>query len=85
VAQVIPLLLMTLGIEFGSFRRVLRGPAQRAATAATVTLMSIALVFALSTLPWSGDECGEILNAWHEYLTFVSTLQAVFTGLATLV
>ena len=29
--------------------------------------------------------CGEILEAWHEYLTFVVPLQAIFTGLATLV
>lgn len=85
VAQVIPLLLMTLGIEFGFFRGTLREPAQRAATAATVTVMSVALVFALSTLPWGGDECGEILEAWHEYLTFVVSLQAVFTGLVSLV
>ncbi len=85
MAQVIPLLLLTLGIEFGYFRATLREPVQRAATAATVTLMSIALVFTLSTLPWPGDECGEILNAWHEYLTFVLSLQAVFVGLATLV
>jgi hypothetical protein len=85
VAQIIPLLLITLGIEFGFFRNTLREPAQRAATAATVALMSIGLVFALSTLPWGGDECGEILEAWHEYLTFVVSLQAIFTGLATLV
>jgi hypothetical protein len=85
VAQVIPLLLMTLGIEFGFFRGSLREPAQRAATAATVAVMSIALVFALSTLPWGGDECGEILVAWHEYLTFVVSLQAVATGLVSLV
>lgn len=85
VAQVIPLLLMTLGIEFGFFRGSLREPAQRAATAAMVAVMSIALVFALSTLPWGGDECGEILVAWHEYLTFVVSLQAVFTGLVSLV
>jgi hypothetical protein len=74
-----------LGIEFGFFRATLREPAQRAATAATVTLMSIGLVCALSTLPWGGDECGEILEAWHEYLTFVVSLQAIFAGLATLV
>jgi hypothetical protein len=85
IAEIIPLLLITLGIEFGFFRATLREPAQRAATAATVTLMSIGLVCALSTLPWGGDECGEILEAWHEYLTFVVSLQAIFAGLATLV
>jgi hypothetical protein len=51
IAEIIPLLLITLGIEFGFFRATLREPAQRAATAATVTLMSIGLVCALSTLP----------------------------------
>ena len=45
VAQIIPLLLITLGIEFGFFRATLREPAQRAATAATVALMSIGLVW----------------------------------------
>jgi hypothetical protein len=85
IAEVIPLLLLTLGIEFGFFRRVLRDPAQRAATAVTVTVMSAGLVFALSTLPWAGVGCGEVLSAWHEYLAFVISLQAVFTGLATLI
>ena len=85
VAGIIPLLLITLGIEFGYFRATLREPAQRAATAATVTLMAIGLVCAVSTLPFGDDECGEILAAWHEYLSFVLSLQAIFTGLATLV
>jgi len=85
VAQIIPLLLITLGIEFGFFRATLREPTQRAPTATTVTLMSIGLVCALSTLPWGDDECGQILEAWHEYLAFVVSLQAIFTGLASLV
>jgi hypothetical protein len=85
VAQIIPLLLITLGIEFGFFRASLREPAQRAATTATVVLMSIGLMGAVSTLPWRNDECGQILAGWHEYLTFVFSLQAIFTGLITLV
>jgi len=36
-------------------------------------------------LPWGDDECGQILEAWHEYLAFVVSLQAIFTGLASLV
>jgi hypothetical protein len=85
VAAIIPLLLITLGIEFGFFRASMREPAQRAATTATVVLMSIGLMGAVSTLPWRNDECGQILAGWHEYLTFVLSLQAIFTGLATLV
>lgn len=85
IVGIIPLLLLTLGIEFNYFRRTLADPAQRAATAATVTLLSLALVFAMSTLPWVGAGCGEILSSWHEYLAFIITVQGVFTGLATLV
>lgn len=85
IVEVLPLLLLALGVEFNFFRRVLRDPAQRAATAATVTVIALGLVFALSTLPWAGDECGEVLDGWHEYLTFIVSLQAIFTAIATLV
>ncbi len=85
IVAVMPLLLLTLGVEFNYFRRTLNDPAQRAATAATMTLLSVGLIFALSTLPWVGTGCGEILSTWHEYLAFVVTVQGVFTGLATLV
>jgi hypothetical protein len=85
IVEVLPLLLLALGAEFNFFRRTLRDPAQRAATAATVTVIAVGLVFALSTLPWAGNECGEVLAGWHEYLTFVVSLQAIFTALATLV
>ncbi len=84
VVGVIPLLLLTLGVEFNFFRRALAEPAQRAAAAATVTVMSLGLVLALSTLPWAGTGCGEVLGYWHEYVTFVIAVQGVATGLATL-
>ncbi|MDT5153560.1 MAG: hypothetical protein QOI01_5293 [Mycobacterium sp.] len=84
VVAVIPLLLLTLGVEFNFFRRTLVEPAQRAAAAATVTVMSIGLALALSTLPWAGTGCGGVLGYWHEFLTFVITVQGVATGLATL-
>jgi hypothetical protein len=85
VVGVLPLLLLTLGVEFNYFRRALSDPVQRAATAATVAVISVALVFALSTLPWVGTGCGEVLAQWHEYLAFVVAVQGVFTGLVTLV
>ena len=84
VVAVIPLLLLTLGVEFNFFRRMLGEPAQRAAAAATVTVMSVGLALALSTLPWAGTGCGRVLGYWHEYLTFVVAVQGVATGLATL-
>lgn len=85
IVGVMPLLLLTLGVEFNYFRRTLIDPTQRAVTAATVTIMSAGLVFALSTLPWDGEGCGDILTGWHEYLTFVLSVQGVFTGLVTVI
>ena len=84
VVAVIPLLLLTIGVEFNFFRRTLDEPAQRAAAAATVALMAIALGLAVSTLPWSSTGCGGVLGYWHEYMTFVVSVQGVATGLATL-
>nr|WP_090344795.1 hypothetical protein [Mycolicibacterium malmesburyense] len=85
VVKVIPLLLLTLGVEFNYFRRALAEPVQRAAAAATATVLSIGLALAVSTLPWGGSGCGQVLGYWHEYLTFVISVQGVATGLATLV
>lgn len=85
VVGVIPVLLLALGVEFNYFRRTLTDAAQRAATAATVTVLAAGLVGALSTLPWDGQGCGDVLSRWHEYFAFLLAVQAVFTGLATLV
>jgi hypothetical protein len=84
VVAVIPLLLLTLGVEFNFFRRALDEPAQRAAAAATVAVLSVGLSLAVSTLPWADRGCGGVLGYWHEYLTFVVSVQGVATGLATL-
>lgn len=84
VVAVIPLLLLTIGVEFNFFRRALDEPAQRAAAAATVAVMAIGLLLAVSTLPWVGSGCGGVLGYWHEYLTFVVAVQGIATGLATL-
>ncbi len=85
VVGVLPVLLLTLGVEFNYFRRTLTDAGQRAATAATVTVMAAGLVLALSTLPWDGRGCGDVLSSWHEYVAFLLAVQGVFTGLATLV
>jgi len=84
VVAVIPLLLLTIGVEFNFFRRALDEPAQRAAAAATVAVMAVGLLLAVSTLPWVGSGCGGVLGYWHEYLTFVVAVQGIATGLATL-
>ena len=48
------------------------------------TLLSMGLLLALSTQPWADTGCGGVLGYWHEYLTFVISIQGVATGLATL-
>jgi hypothetical protein len=85
IVGVMPVLLLTLGIEFNYFRRTFIDAGQRAATAATVTVMAAGLVGALSTLPWDGQGCDDVLSSWHEYLAFLFAVQGIFTGLATLV
>ncbi len=85
VSGVIPLLLVTLGIEFGYFRHAFREPAQRAATIITVALLCVGLVFSLSAVLKDAQGCGDVLPAWHEYLAFVVSVQATAIGLATLV
>ncbi len=85
VVGVLAVLLLALGVEFNYFRRTLTDAGQRAATAATVTVMAAGLVLALSTLPWDGQGCGDVLSSWHEYMAFLVAVQGVFTGLATLV
>lgn len=85
VVGVIPVLLLALGIEFNYFRRTLSDASQRAATAATVTILAAGLVGALSTLPWDGQGCGDVLSRGHEYIAFLLAVQCVFTGLVTLI
>lgn len=84
VVVIIPLLLLAIGIEFNYFRRALSETVQRAAAAATATVMAIGLALAVSTLPWTDTGCGGVLGYWHEYLAFVVSVQGIATGLATL-
>ena len=65
LVEVLPVLLLALGVEFNYFRRTLTDAGQRAATAATVTVLAAGLVAALSTLPWDGQGCGDVLSRWH--------------------
>lgn len=85
VVAVIPVLLLAIGVEYNYFRRTLADAGQRAATAATATVLAAGLVGALSTLPWDGHGCGDVLSRWHEYIAFLLAVQGVFTGLATLI
>lgn len=83
IAEVIPVLLLALGLEFNYFRQAVREPVQRAVMVITVSVMCTALVLALSTLPWDGAGCSDVLQPWHEYLAFTVSLQAIFMALTT--
>jgi hypothetical protein len=85
MSQVIPLLLITLGIEFNYVRQTeaVQEPVQRAAPILTVILLCIAEGLAFSALV-KKDACG--LGAiWNEYFALVVTVQASTIGLATFV
>jgi hypothetical protein len=85
MTQVIPLLLITLGIEFNYVRQAqaAQEPIQRAAPILTVILLCIAEGLAFSAL-LKKDACG-LGAVWHEYIALVVTFQATAIGLATLV
>jgi hypothetical protein len=86
MVQVIPVLLITLGIELSFMRRAGVLPAgERAAPVLTVVLLCVAEVLALSMLvKGETTHCGAAA-VWHEYIAFVVTVQAGAIGLATLV
>jgi hypothetical protein len=87
MVQVLPLLLVTLGIEMNFLRRTaaMSHPGQRAAPVITVLLLCIAEGLAFSMLVKSEDvHCG-FGAVWHEYIAFVVTVQATAISLATLV
>jgi hypothetical protein len=84
LSQVIPLLLVALGLDAGFLRR--RGDDMAWALALfTVGLLCVAEALALSTLPEPNVGCGDVLFAWHEYAAFIVTLEASFVALVALV
>ena len=86
LSQVIPLLLVAVGIEAGMFRTSLKDAVPRAMTIATVAILCVAEVLAISTLVSPNREKpDEILSEWHEYLTFIVTWEACFIALSLLV
>lgn len=86
MVQIIPVLLITLGIELSFVHRagVMRS-GQRAAPVLTVVLLCVAELLALSMLvKTETTHCGAAA-VWHEYIAFVVSVQAGAIGLATLV
>ncbi|MFD4671876.1 hypothetical protein ACFWNN_19235 [Lentzea sp. NPDC058450] len=84
VSQVLPLLLVALGLEARFFSKLTREPVGKALTLNAVFFLMIGEALALSTLPASGDGCVNMLLGWHEYLAFVITFEACVIALITL-
>jgi multisubunit Na+/H+ antiporter MnhC subunit len=86
LSQVIPLLLVAVGIEAGLFRTSLKDPVPRAMTITTVIILCVAEALAISTLTsLNRGEPSDILSEWHEYLAFIVTWEACFIALSLLV
>jgi hypothetical protein len=85
VTQVIPLLLVALGVERRWFepRGAVR-PIRWAVTVYTVGILAAGEALAISTLPNNAKAEGK-LTAWHEYIAFAITLYACFVALAAVV
>lgn len=93
--QFLPLVMITLGLEFNFARRGPdpRGesdasapvdPVRRAAPIMTIILLCLAMLLAFSTL-MNDPVGGGLGSAWHEYVAFGLSVQATAIGLATVV
>jgi hypothetical protein len=85
LGQVIPVLLVAVGLELRFFERLMAEPVQRALTIFTVLLLCVGEATAISALPSLNRGCGNVLSAFHEHLAITVTLLACFIALATLV
>jgi len=94
VLQFLPLVMITLGLEFNFTRRGTHSrpetdasappdPVRRAAPIVTMILLCLAMLLAFSTL--MNDPNGGLASAWHEYIAFEVSVQATTIGLATVV
>ncbi len=87
MVQVIPLLLITLGLEMNVLRRsdALRTPGHYAAPVLTVLMLCVAELLAFSMLV-AADRVGcRVAAVWHEYVAFAVCVQATSIALATVV
>ena len=88
VTNIMVVLLLTLGVEMNFVRRNAgaRDPGERVAPVFIVMLLCVALALAITML--AKADLGPFCNlgaVWHEYISFMITIQAMATALATLV
>ena len=85
LSQVIPLLLVGLGLEAKFVQRLTTLP-ERAVVVITVAMLCLAEVLAVTALVVPEDHvgCVSFLPGWHEYLAFIVTMEATTIALAVL-
>lgn len=86
MVQVLPLFLVTLGLEVNYLRinKAFRDPGQRAVSVLTVLLLCSAEALAFSMLVKGNRVACGMAATWHEYIAFVITVHAAAISLATL-
>lgn len=77
-SQIIPLLLIAVGVEARFFDQLRRGAMERALILITVITLCVGEMLAISGIT------SETLHPWHEYTAFVVTAQACSIALVTL-
>jgi hypothetical protein len=88
MANILAVVLLTLGVEMNFVRRTAaaRDVGQRVAPVLTVILLCIGLGLSFTMLVKAdlGPHCG-LAATWHEYIAFAVSTQALAVGLSTLV
>ncbi|MEU4689532.1 hypothetical protein [Actinoplanes sp. NPDC023714] len=84
-SQIIPLLLVALGIEARFFHRRLDDSLHRAVSNATIFMLCAGEILTLSTLPWSNARCGDLLAPLHEFAAFTISIAACTLALSNLI
>lgn len=85
LSQVIPILLIAVGLESRLYRRIIDGPAYGMVIVA-VLVLTFGEILAITALTRAdGQAPGVTLNGWHEYFAFVVSIEALFVGVATLI
>ena len=85
LSQIIPLLIVAVGVEAGFFRKLLDHPLHRAITIVTVASLAVAELLAIMILTKSNNGCGDLISPAFEVTAFVFTIEATVVSLSTLI
>jgi hypothetical protein len=86
LSQVLPLLLVALGVEARVFERTLREAVQRSVTVFTIAVVSLGELLVLAVLPLRQRAVYDntIDGSWFVYLAFLVSILAISVAVATL-